>query len=275
MRRTRESEQHKGLLMVSVVALVATACSGADMGADDGSSPEVGSVSQGIWNGTPISWPHSLHIQSSLMWCTAVMVNQRVALTAAHCVSNSATQAFYVERSMTGGVPTNGQTFTNVSVSRDSFSGSGDAADDCAVLRFATDLSGIPAPIYTGSLGHEKLAVFGWGQDTHDDESGILQYGWTVVDRRMTSYIVSHADEGQIRTCHGDSGAPWMKSTDAGWAVVAVHSNSEKSRGEECAEPHGRQEAFRIRGANAEWVKTEVEKAHVSCNWSGDIMDCR
>ena len=236
------------------------------------------SISSPIWNGTPVDSKITIEIHSSAGGCSAVMVNPAVALTSAHCTTTASTQSFKVYRSQAGGARQLVGTY-NAGVTRDAFySGSGDAGDDGAVLRFPNPIPQVvTVPIYTGTLGNEVLFAMGWGYDTYSNPTtvDVLKYGPLVVSRRMTEYLVAYANHGQIRSCHGDSGGPWLKVTSSGFAVAAIDSNSDKNGGE-CAAYKAREEAFRLRGSNADWVERAVNaSAFATCRRSGDILDCQ
>ncbi len=189
-------------------------------------------------------------------WCTGVLIHERVALTAAHCVAPLAPQGErnfwqtgYDIRNFNGDDDFTGTVRINI---HPDYSGAGDVGDDIAVVKLTSGSFGFSDAsrhrIYTDFLSELDLKMYGRGFSTDEGTGGgILRWMWYDPDFSNSQYFLTDADSDR-RACSGDSGGPVMDNLPGtSWrAVAGLHVNSDKWNWNECARWNGKQRAVRL-----------------------------
>lgn len=160
--------------------------------------------------------------------CTATLVSEYAALTAAHCVSEGANVSFTL--------PNNRGSITGTAHRHPLFGVIKWFSYDYAVVQFphsiyddpAVDMNGLaPLPVYEGALtAGESVLLYGYGGFGNLCNTGgnrEIHYAWANIDSVEEDWHY-HVDDHNVGICPGDSGGPWMAFIGSKWRVVAVNS---------------------------------------------------
>jgi secreted trypsin-like serine protease len=214
------------LLLLFVLAVLATACGAAPEGED------LGTTSEAITNGDEDSDDPAvvaLLVQGQVE-CTGVLVTKSIVVTAAHCVDPSPPDSVYFG-AHPGAKGSGGTTIKVADAMAHPDFDEDSLENDIAVIALASKAPVAPMKIYADSFDDSfktlDVRLVGFGATGQGDTGASLRKrsGDTKIDSWTDTTFKFHAQPSQ--TCNGDSGGPAFATVDGEEVVIGITSSGD------------------------------------------------